>query len=60
MSASRAVTDVANKSGLPEAACMEFKASFVSLLNHHRGRSILLMVGKARYMHIRVKVALTP
>ena len=49
-----------DKSGLPEAACMEFKASFVSLLNDHRGRSILLMVGKARYMHIRVKVALTP
>ena len=54
------MTDVVNRSGLPEAACMEFKASFVSLLNHHRGRNILLMVGKARYMHIRVKVALTP
>jgi hypothetical protein len=34
-------------------------ANLVSLLNHHGGRTILLMVGKARYMHIRVKVALT-
>ena len=33
-------------------------ANLVSLLNHHGGRTILLMVRKARYMHIRVKVAL--